>query len=67
MPWIDLWHSNTVKGALLTVLIAAAAYLSGQVDGRGAALLVLTGLYQVIQRSVKINREGKDHEKDIDS
>jgi hypothetical protein len=52
-------QSNTVRLALATILGAGIAYLNGQVDGAGAGLLILTGLLQLLQRTVKIRKEGK--------
>jgi hypothetical protein len=57
MNWEQIRKSNTVRGAVITVMGAGIAYLSGQVDWRGAALLALTGVYQIIQRGWKLNHE----------
>jgi len=51
-------QSNTVRLGLAAILAGITAYLSGQVDAGGALLLVLTGVIQVIQRSIKLNKDG---------
>lgn len=54
-----LLQSNTVRLGLGTVLGGAAAYLSGQMDAGSAGVLVLTGLLQLLQRGVKLGKEGQ--------
>ncbi|MCX5888078.1 MAG: hypothetical protein NTY36_01335 [Deltaproteobacteria bacterium] len=51
-------QSNTVRVGLLSVLAATTAYLSGQVDAAGALLLVITAVAQIIQRTLKLNKDG---------
>ena len=50
------WQSNTIRLGLATIAGAVAAYLSGQVDGVGAAMLAFTGLLQVLQREQSLKK-----------
>jgi hypothetical protein len=47
-------QSNTVRLGAASILGAVAAYLSGQVDAGAAAALALTGVLQIVQRSIKL-------------
>jgi hypothetical protein len=51
------WQSNTIRLALLTIVGAAGAYLSGQVDVGGAVALIITGILQIMQREYSLKKE----------
>jgi Zn-dependent protease with chaperone function len=53
------WQSNTIRLGLATILGAAAAYLSGQVDATGAAALVVTSALQILQREFSLKKEAE--------
>jgi hypothetical protein len=53
------WESNTIRLGLATILGAAAAYLSGQLDLAGAVSLAVTGLLQIVQRERSLQREAE--------
>jgi hypothetical protein len=53
------YQSNTIRLAAATILTAAAAWLSGQVDLAGALALALTGLLQLLQRGISLKAEKK--------
>jgi hypothetical protein len=56
----EKWYqSKTVWAGAGQILAGVSGYCSGQMDPTGAAALVLSGVYQIIQRVMALKKAGQ--------